>query len=337
MRISVAVLAGLTALCLPARAQDEPIAVQSPLHRSSPEEYGLHLQQLQAILQTCSARRTADACDPGQVGPDEVVITSAGPRQIHYDWLRTTLANASGKPQKKPDGSPAKPLAPNEVKERLQAATDRLAQENTSPSTSVAPVTLVRRNLDSVLTQRDFRRVQDPNLLARAEAKAWQWIFEHLGGIAAFGGRNPWIARVLEWAAISLPCLLLLWWIMLRLRRPAVGVPPAEPVALSAPSAREWQRWLQEAEGFAQQQRWRDAVHHVYWAAISRMESRGLWPADRARTPREYLALLHRDHALLSDLRQLTRSFERIWYGHRSAEEQQYRDARSLLERLASK
>jgi hypothetical protein len=91
---------------------------------------------------------------------------------------------------------------------------------------------------------------------------------------------------------------------------------------------------MQEAEAFAQQQRWREAVHHVYWAAISRLESSGLWPADRARTPREYLRLLRADHSLQTDLRGLTRSFERIWYGHRPAGEQQYREARAWMDRL---
>lgn len=75
----------------------------------------------------------------------------------------------------------------------------------------------------------------------------------------------------------------------------------------------------------------------VYWAAISRLESRGLWPVDRARTPREYLGLIAAEDPRRDDLTSLTRGFERIWYGYRAAAEPEYRSARQLLEKLAAR
>jgi hypothetical protein len=44
-----------------------------------------------------------------------------------------------------------------------------------------------------------------------------------------------------------------------------------------------------------------------------------LWPADRARTPREYLGLLGGNDPRKPTLTELTRSFERTWYGGRQA------------------
>ena len=70
----------------------------------------------------------------------------------------------------------------------------------------------------------------------------------------------------------------------------------------------------------AAQGRWREAIHFLYWAAIARLESKRLWPADRARTPREYLALVAATDARKTNLTALTRSFERTWYGGRAAE-----------------
>jgi hypothetical protein len=64
---------------------------------------------------------------------------------------------------------------------------------------------------------------------------------------------------------------------------------------------------------------WREAIHYLYWAAIARLESRRLWPADRARTPREYLRLLPAADPRRANLTTLTRSFERTWYGGREA------------------
>jgi hypothetical protein len=105
----------------------------------------------------------------------------------------------------------------------------------------------------------------------------------------------------------------------------------------SAASAVDWQKRLGEAEALAAEGEWRGAVHYIYWAAISRLESAGNWPADRARTPREYLELLPSSHAKRPGLAKLTRSFERIWYGQRPAQEADYHSARSLLEGLTAR
>jgi hypothetical protein len=79
---------------------------------------------------------------------------------------------------------------------------------------------------------------------------------------------------------------------------------------------------------------WRDAIHFLYWAAISRLESRHLWPADRARTPREYLRLLSGADPRKANLATLTRSFERTWYGGREADASDFKAALKLAAEL---
>jgi hypothetical protein len=79
---------------------------------------------------------------------------------------------------------------------------------------------------------------------------------------------------------------------------------------------------------------WREAIHLVYWAAIARLESRRLWPADRARTPREYLALIAPEDPRRAGLAALTGSFERTWYGGRAAIENDYRQAEAIAASL---
>jgi hypothetical protein len=340
MRAPFTSLVGFAALCcgwaLPAYARDDQPTVPHsvPLRQVTPEEYRVHLQALQGIVATCSAQRTSAACDSSQVGPDETVLAPGGQREVHYGWLRSTLKDAASDIEARTNSAAAKNKAINENAAPLQSAAERLTEDIQPAPDAVQPIEQVRKNLNSVLAQNEFTRVQKPNFIQRAEAAAWQWVFERLSSVFAYGGRNPWLSRLLTWAGISVPCGLLLWWVVLRSRKQAAVVASSEPVEATAPSAREWQRWMQEAEAFAGERRWREAVHHVYWAAISRMEARGLWPADRARTPREYLALLRRNHAQQPDLRSLTQAFERIWYGHRPAEEQQYRHVCALMERL---
>jgi len=77
--------------------------------------------------------------------------------------------------------------------------------------------------------------------------------------------------------------------------------------------------WLKDAQTSAAAGEWREAIHSVYWASISRLESGRVWPADRARTPREYLGLLRGSDPRKPTLTALTRSFERTWYGGREA------------------
>ena len=113
-------------------------------------------------------------------------------------------------------------------------------------------------------------------------------------------------------------------------------VPEGDGPAAGAASARDWQLWLEDARRAAAAGLWREAIHFVYWASISRLESRRLWPADRARTPREYLALVAPDDARKAGLATLTGSFERIWYGGRAAGESDYRSAEQLATGLIS-
>ena len=100
---------------------------------------------------------------------------------------------------------------------------------------------------------------------------------------------------------------------------------------------RNWERLREEADEAAQQQRWRDAVRGYYWATIARFESRGQWPADRARTPREYLRLVLPGHPKHDDLRLLTRRFESCWYGSETATQPDCDAARQLFERLVAR
>jgi hypothetical protein len=101
-----------------------------------------------------------------------------------------------------------------------------------------------------------------------------------------------------------------------------------------APSAREWQLWLKDAQAMAAENRWREAIHFVYWASIARLESRRLWPADRARTPREYLGLLPGADPRKPSLTALTWSFERTWYGGRAAASSDFKAALEMASEL---
>ena len=140
-----------------------------------------------------------------------------------------------------------------------------------------------------------------------------------LMSLAGMGARAPWAARLLEGLLLGGICIALVWF-FIRIERSARVrlVPDVEP-GPGSPSAREWQLWMKDAQAAAANGLWREAIHSVYWASIARLESGRLWPADRARTPREYLGLLGGNDPRKPTLTALTRSFERTWYGGRDA------------------
>jgi hypothetical protein len=127
-------------------------------------------------------------------------------------------------------------------------------------------------------------------------------------------------------------------WAFVRIERSSrVKLIPDVVPAPGAPSAREWQSWLADAKAGAAKGEWRDAIHFVYWAAIARLEAGRMWPADRARTPREYLGLVPGADARKPALTALTKSFERTWSGGRAAESGDFQSAIELAASLGVK
>jgi hypothetical protein len=155
-----------------------------------------------------------------------------------------------------------------------------------------------------------------------------------IGTLAGLGGKARWLPWLLLGLLIGGVLIALVWSLIQIERRSRIRLIPETSGMDGAPSAREWQLWLKDAQDAAAGGLWREAIHFLYWAAISRLESRRMWPADRARTPREYLLLLPRTDTRRDHLTTLTRSFERTWYGGRQAALADYETARALAAAL---
>jgi hypothetical protein len=295
-------------------------------------------------------------------------------RLIRYGWLRVLLSKAqdkdapvdesrksadlkNGKDNSKDKGKPAP--APGEshpgrdffslkdvlpppptTTQLLQAAETRLASDLAqidAPPASQHAHSQQRAAMAQVLAGRDFRNLGQPDPGETLWEKIVNWINMLFETAANFGARSPWIGRALIGGFILIVCVGLVWGLLQLERRWRIRlVPEDHGPDRGAASARDWQLWLEDARAAAAAGLWREAIHFVYWAAISRLESRRLWPADRARTPREYLALVAPDDPRKPRLATLTRSFEHTWYGGRPAAESDYRAAEQLANALIS-
>jgi hypothetical protein len=340
-----------------------------PWREASLAEYRQHLVELNAVVDACAKARDKKTCDPNLVGQDDHVplglASGAERRLMRYDWLRVLLTKAQAKDeapdktqdkrqaetQGQPVPGPGQPPAEEFTRppkpttsQLLQAAkarlTQDLAQADGAASTPPAPAASHSRERDTmkqVLGGRDFRGLEAPTARDSALEKFGNWLNHLFQSAAKLGSTAAWVGRVIVYGFILAVCVGLVLGLMQLERRWRIRlVPESDGPAAGAASARDWQLWLKDSRRAAAAGLWREAIHFVYWAAISRLESKRLWPADRARTPREYLALVAADDPRKPQLARLTGSFERVWYGGRAAAESDYRKAEELADQLIS-
>jgi len=308
------------------------------------ESYQQHLVRLESSLEACSQARDKKSCDPALIGGDDRVPVAIGAvterRLVRYGWLRLlfqktgTKDESSEKPKsasKPPGVVQAEPPIAQLLKEAKTRLDGDLAQSRATLATA-ADHSKERAAMREVLAGKEFRNLQEQTVKDSVLEKFARWLNHLFAGVSFLKARSAWIGRVIVWGFILGVCVALVCSLVRLERRWRVRLTP-EGDQLPAPgaaSARDWQLWLEDARRAAERTEWREAIHFLYWAAISRLESRRLWPADRARTPREYLALVAQEDPRRSGLWQLTGTFERFWYGGQQAAESDYRAAESV-------
>jgi hypothetical protein len=342
---------------LSANAGDSDSTTAKPVGRwqdASLADYRNHLVTLEALTKACAQARDVKSCDPTTVGPDDRVLVSTSAnverRIVRYGWLRILFSHAeepdkaqeapdAKKPANRPDDTVQRPPQPT-TSELLKDAQERLANDLEQAKGVPGPPPAhdqERAVISQVLAAREFRDLKQPTGRDTALEKLGSWLNRFFANVDKMRSRSRWVGRALIWGFFLAVGIGLAWRLLQIERRWRVRlVPMSDRPAPDAASARDWQLWFADAREAAAEGLWREAIHFVYWAAISRLESKRLWPADRARTPREYLALMAPQDPRHDGLASLTRTFERTWYGGRDAGEDDYRGAEALAGELIS-
>ncbi len=305
--------------------------------RVSLEDYRNRLQRLRVVAENCSRQASAATCAPSLVGPDLVVELPSGQRAVQLAWMRGVMRTA-GKAASVKDPK-AKVAALKSAADGLRDAIARLNQdlaEQPGSGKDVRDVAPERAALKAILASGNYAEEVPPSLFERLRDEFLEWLQRRLNSVGA-SEASQLLVNLFMISLIAVACGAMLWWFARKVQHQRLILAPGYAPHPSAPSAQDWQQWLEQARAFAGERHWREAIHHVYWSAISCLESRGLWPADRARTPREYLSLLAAKPEKHADLYALTRSFERTWYGDQNAGQEQFDQACALLERLAAR
>jgi len=355
----------LTLLAAPAaQSSTQPITAPTPAAsanqptNASLDQYRAHLQALTTVVQLCAKARDTKNCDPTLVGPDDQIPLSQASntdhRLVRYGWLRVLLSKAQepdspaakSKASEPPTQSPLHPTVesvrpiPPTTTQLLKDAQTRLAADlaqANSPPAPPANYDQTRATMKQVLSGSEYANLETTNPKDSALEKVGNWLNDLIESAMRASARAPWLGRVLVWGFIVGICVALVWGLLQLERRWRVRlVPDDRPPAAGAASAIPWQVWMEDARRAAAAGLWREAIHFLYWASISRLESKRLWPADRARTPREYLTLVAPEDPRKPGLTTLTGSFERVWYGGRAAAEADYHRAEQIASALIS-
>ena len=202
-----------------------------------------------------------------------------------------------------------------------------------------------RAELQAILAQREFSNHRQPSLWEKVRARIYDLIFRTLDRILSRVGGARSLGNVLLWIAICAAAVFIAYWIFRQWFRRA----RMEEMALQAAAspARSWQEWAFAARDAASRGDYRTAVHCAYWAGIAHLQALGAIPADRSKTPREYLRTLGRSAGdvpgatLVSDiparrqaLSTLTSLLEKFWYGGQTATDADFRNSLAYLEAL---
>ena len=300
------------------------VAGAAGLKSVSADEFRGEIARLESVVTACATN--ASACDGGQVGDDVMVgDASKDGYDEHWGWLRETLDQAK--------------TAKAEDRVRLvRDAESRLEEmgKESAGAVGVKEFGPARIKVDQVLARGEFRLGGGPTWWDQVKARVIGWIAKFFMGVEEVGVAAPWLGTLLEWLCFVGVGVGLLFFLLRNVARQRLRVAlEGSGVQKSAwdQGADDWAQW---AEEHAEAGEWREAVHCLYWAAIVTLEARRAWRHNPTRTPREYVRLLKPGSAQEQGLRRLTQIFERVWYGLREANEEEYAEARAQYERLSA-
>ncbi len=309
-RTAIALLLGISALPAMAAGMSLP-------------EYRQQLSELAAKVNELDAAPGNAGILVASLPASQVVTTPTGEITVNYQHLKDDLATFSTSDAAKRGALLA----------QLKTYVALLSSEADAYDSGGDELKDNRQKLGEIFRRHEFRNVHGPTTQDALVAKIYRWLARMLGKLHGPGQGTYKFFQALVWVLIGGAMLVLILWTVRRLTREGEEGPAREIIPF-APSARNWRSWLSEAREFAARQDWRNAIHLAYWAGISFLESGGAWKPNRARTPREYLRLLTSRNAKFPPLSRLTRKFEVVWYGNRTAAEADFRETLAQLEEL---
>jgi hypothetical protein len=214
------------------------------------------------------------------------------------------------------------------IEARLGALLDALAQ----PETSVPPD--AQQRLSDILSRPPFAEAEADDSLLDAALEWLGNVLDRLFSPVAEAGANS--GSLIGWILAAICGLMLagvLFYLYRSLRqstaREAEAAPPGDPEAhLTATTA------LQEAGTLARGGDYRTAVRYLYLSSLLWLDEQGMLRYERALTNHEHLSRLSGKPDVRARLVPIIDTFDRVWYGHETLDEEAFAAYQQHVEQL---
>lgn len=171
----------------------------------------------------------------------------------------------------------------------------------------------------------------------------WEWLMELLFGSSGAAGSRVGLDSTIV-TALVVALALLTVWILVRVvrarQRGTVAAPegpaPLPPAADDDPLSRESSEWERYARELAASGRAREAIRAWYHAVLVALYRGGSLHYRKGRTNWEYVSAVPPGTPWRSRFVELTRHFEREWYGRDRSEPEALREAEGMALDLLS-
>ncbi len=252
--------------------------------------------------------------------------------EVDNSWLHSALEDSKG-------------LTPEKRSARLEQLIDRLkaleqrVEYQRRPATENDNKVYTKGKLESILARPEYATEErGPNALTRLLQDLIRWLQQFLPGpIRMSPGRSNWVTVVAQVVVLIVAFLVVLYVVRILLRRfggkrgkrarkkRKARIVLGEQLKPEDTST----DLLTEAEALARQGELRAAIRKAYIALLVELGDRKVITLAQYKTNRDYLNSVRNNSVLHSNMRGLTDSFERHWYGFDEATENDWRNFRS--------
>lgn len=267
------------------------------------------------------------------IPPAEAVESSGASLNVDNSWLHQELDDYAAEKSK------ARYELLKRITERLKALDDRIAElEKPATGTSASKADESRR-LEEILKRPEYAyQVKQKNALTRLLERLLEWIRSWFPKPKPLSpGGAGIVSRIMQWVVIILALGVLLYVLTLFLprvfsnRRPQKKRKEKARIVLGETlepdqSARDL---LSEAEALARRGELRAAIRRAYIALLVELGDRKIISLAQHKTNRDYLRTMREIEPLYRNVKQLTDSFERHWYGLAQASESDWQAFRA--------
>ena len=322
------------------------MVLSAPAHAIPVKEYHKHLKQAVTALDSLgqsdedespisySVRDVETVRQVRNLLPATETVESNGKSlKVDNSWLHQELDKYAA------DTSTVRYELLKRITERVKALDERLGELETPSVGTSASKADESRKLEEILRRPEYaHQVEQENAISRLLKRFLKWVFSWFpkpkpmnpGGIGILSRIAQWVVILLALGVLGFVLKLFLPRLF-RNRRPKKKRKEKARIVLGEMLAPDQTAFdlLSEAEALARRGELRAAIRRAYIALLVELGDRKIISLAQYKTNRDYLRAMREIEPLYRNVKQLTDSFERHWYGLAQANENDWLAFRS--------